>query len=419
MLRARAQRDNNRKTKRRVGAKKHGADKLARGLLAWYDRNRRQLPWRALPGQPPDPYRVWLSEIMLQQTGIASVAPYYRRFVARWPSLRSLARAKLDDVLAAWQGLGYYARARNLHRCAKLVCATLGGQFPQNETELRLLPGIGPYSAAAIAAIAFGKRAAAVDGNVERVMARMFAVEIPLPEAKGALRALAAKLVPSTRAGDFAQAAMDLGATVCTPRNPKCALCPWRGACRAWARGIAEKLPRRAAKAKRPKRHAVAFLLTRGDGAIFLRRRADLGLLGGMMEIPSTPWRLRPWGVAEALAHAPCAGNWRSLPGAVSHGFTHFRFEAAVMRAELSRGCGPKGGRWVQSRNLAKVALPTVMKKIIAFGEGSTPKAEQKEARRRGERGGQGIVRGGISTAVVQGRERPIDDVGARIAPDP
>ncbi|HZT50868.1 MAG TPA: A/G-specific adenine glycosylase, partial [Stellaceae bacterium] len=271
-------------------------------LLAWYDRHRRVLPWRALPGERPDPYRVWLSEVMLQQTTVPAVMGYFARFLERWPDVAALAAAPLDEVLHAWQGLGYYARARNLHACARAVVARHGGAFPRDEAALRALPGIGDYTAAAIAAIAFDRRAAPVDGNVERVTARLFAIETPLPEAKPELRRLAASLVPERRAGDYAQAAMDLGATLCTPRKPRCVLCPWREECRARALGVAENLPRRRAAAARPVRRGVAFWAVREDGAVLLRRRPEAGLLGGMMEVPSTPWRAAEWSEAEAAA---------------------------------------------------------------------------------------------------------------------
>jgi A/G-specific adenine glycosylase len=274
-------------------------------LLAWYDRERRRLPWRALPGERPDPYRIWLSEIMLQQTSVMTVAPYFDRFVARWPDISALAAASLDEVLQLWQGLGYYARARNLHACARLVVARHGGAFPDDPAALRALPGIGAYTAAAIAAIAFERRVAAVDGNVERVVARLHAVAVPLPRAKPRLKALAAALVPPTRAGDFAQAMMDLGATLCTPRRPRCALCPWRSGCAAHASGRVDEFPIAAAKPERPQRFGVAFWLTRSDGEVLLRRRPERGLLGGMVEIPSTDWRTWPWEFDEALPWAP------------------------------------------------------------------------------------------------------------------
>jgi A/G-specific adenine glycosylase len=328
-------------------------------LLAWYDRHRRILPWRAPPGIRPDPYRVWLSEIMLQQTTVATVEPYFDRFVARWPDISALAAASLDEVLQLWQGLGYYARARNLHACARTVVERHGGAFPEEAKALRALPGIGDYTAAAIAAIAFDRRGAAIDGNVERVVARLYAVSDPLPAAKVRLRALAATMVPDRRAGDFAQALMDLGATICTPRRPRCVLCPWRPCCAAAASGRAEDLPARGEKPERPLRHGVAFWLTRGDGAVLLRRRPEKGLLGGMTEIPSTPWRDTPWSFAEALRAAPAAAVWSPLHGIVRHGFTHFLLELAVVA-----GTGVAEGIWSPVERLGDHALPTLMKKV-------------------------------------------------------
>ncbi len=335
---------------------------LPQALLAWYDRNRRRLPWRAAPGEAPDPYRVWLSEVMLQQTTVATVAPYFRSFLARWPSVESLAAASLDEVLHAWQGLGYYARARNLHRCAQRVAADHGGRFPQTERDLRALPGIGRYTAAAIAAIAFGRRAAVVDGNVERVIARLFAVDQPLPAAKPRLYDLAAGLTPEERPGDFAQAVMDLGATVCTPRAPRCGMCPWATACRG--RDVAETLPRRAAKAERPTRRGVAFWITRRDGTVLLRRRPERGLLGGMIEFPSTDWRERRIPTAaEAADEAPVAAAWRRLPGVVRHTFTHFHLELGVVTATVEADAVPHG-LWSKPADFKEHALPTVMKKV-------------------------------------------------------
>jgi A/G-specific adenine glycosylase len=338
----------------------------AAALLAWYDRHRRDLPWRASPGQPADPYRVWLSEIMLQQTTVATVGPYFDRFVARWPDIGALAAASLDEVLHLWQGLGYYARARNLHACARAVVERHGGRFPADPAQLRALPGIGDYSAAAIAAIAFGHPLAAVDGNVERVVARLFAVGEPLPDAKPRLRALAASLVPADRAGDFAQAMMDLGATLCAPRRPRCVLCPWRGDCAAAAAGIAEQLPARVAPPERPLRRGVAFWLSRPDGAVMLRRRPDKGLLGGMIELPSTPWRAAPWTIAEAIAAAPAVAEWTALPGVVEHGFTHFRLELALLAGETT---APPEGIWAPPNKFGDYALPTLTKKLVRYAQ--------------------------------------------------
>jgi A/G-specific adenine glycosylase len=405
MLRKRAKLDNkthNAKTHntpragstRRAGkaAKPRRRANLAQDLLAWYDANRREFPWRAKAGERPDPYRVWLSEIMLQQTTVVTVAPYYQRFLARWPDVHALARSNLDDVLGAWQGLGYYARARNLHACAKTVSREWGGVFPDSEAALRTLPGIGAYTAGAIAAIAFDKPASAVDGNVERVVARMFAVKTPLPTAKPQLQALAAKLVPEKRAGDFAQSLMDIGATLCTPRHPDCGHCPWNSACAARKLGIAEQLPQRTKKRPRPERFAVAYFIARKDGAIWLRRRDEKGLLGGMMEVPSTAWRNTPWQDQEARTAAPVETTWRRLPGDVEHGFTHFRLNVRVMAAEIEakklKAKKLKGGRWVRPDDLGEAALPTVMKKIIAFALGMT-RSKGEHDRKPGQKPGQ------------------------------
>ncbi len=296
---------------------------------------------------------------MLQQTTVATVGPYFDRFVARWPDVSALAAASLDEVLQVWQGLGYYARARNLHACARAVVERHDGRFPHDPTALRALPGVGAYSAAAIAAIAFDQQTAAIDGNVERVVARVYAVSEPLPAAKSRLRALAAELVPQNRAGDFAQALMDLGATICTPRRPRCVLCPWRACCAAAAAGLADAIPARAEKPERPARYGVAFWLTRGDGAVLLRRRPEKGLLGGMTEIPSTPWRSEPWTLDEAVKIAPATAEWAPLPGRVRHGFTHFRLELAIVA-----GNGEADGLWSRVDRLSEHALPTLMKKV-------------------------------------------------------
>ncbi len=359
---------------------------LAAALLDWYDRHRRRMPWRALPGERADPYKVWLSEIMLQQTTVAAVGPYYARFLERFPSVHALAAAKLDEVLALWQGLGYYARARNLHRAAQIVSRDLHGRWPDTAEALRKLPGIGDYTGAAIAAIAFGRAEAAVDGNVERVMARLHAVEIPLPAAKPALRELARRLVPDVRPGDFAQALMDLGATVCTPRSPRCLVCPWSGACAARVGGLAESLPRKLAKPARPVRHGVAFFLIDREGAILLRRRPEKGLLGGMMEVPSTGWAEKAPSAREAAASAPAAASWRVLPGTVHHGFTHFELRLTVWAASVARRPRAKGV-WCPGEQLSTQALPTAMKKILshalaAFAKRSDPPARRRSARR-------------------------------------
>jgi A/G-specific adenine glycosylase len=333
-------------------------------LLGWYDRHRRDLPWRAPPGETADPYRVWLSEIMLQQTTVVTVAPYFVRFVTRWPDIRALAAASLDEVLHEWQGLGYYARARNLHACACAVVERHDGRFPADPAALRTLPGIGDYTAAAIAAIAFDHRSAAVDGNVERVVARLFAVDEPLPRVKPKLRALATALVPELRAGDFAQALMDLGAVLCTPRRPRCVLCPWRSDCAAAAAGLQENLPARTDKPERPVRYGVVFWLVREDGAVLLRRRPEKGLLGGMIELPSTPWRETPWDESEATSAAPAATGWTALPGTVQHGFTHFRLELALMAGHT---VAPPEGIWARPDEFKNYAFPTLTKKLVNY----------------------------------------------------
>jgi A/G-specific adenine glycosylase len=335
-------------------------------LLSWYDRHRRDLPWRARPGEVADPYRVWLSEIMLQQTTVPAVAPYFRTFTERWPTVRDLAAAPLDDLLVAWAGLGYYARARNLHKCAQVVANELGGRFPDSEAELLVLPGIGAYTAAAISSIAFGRKATVVDGNVERVMARIFAVEEPMPAAKPMLRALAATLTPDERPGDYAQAVMDLGATVCTPRKPKCMLCPWAEICEARAAGIQEALPRKTAKADKPTRRGVAYWLLNPEGAILLRRRAEEGLLGGMTEVPSTGWSEgEPPDEAAIARAAPLGTVWRKLPGVVRHTFSHFHLELGVVVGRAGDDWMRAEGHWVPLDRMGEQALPSVMLKVV------------------------------------------------------
>jgi A/G-specific adenine glycosylase len=341
-------------------------DQLPQMLLAWYDRHRRVLPWRAPPGGRAEPYRVWLSEIMLQQTTVAAVKSYYQAFLARWPRVEDLAAAPVEDVMAAWAGLGYYARARNLHRCARLIASERGGVFPDSETELRKLPGIGAYTAAAIAAIAFDRPATVVDSNVERVMARLFAVAAPMPTAKKTLHAHARSLTPRQRAGDYAQAVMDLGATICTPRAPKCPLCPWQAACRAFTTAKADAYPRKLAGRAKPTRHTVAYVVTRGDGAIWLRRRPPGGLLGGMHEVPTGPWRDGGLPARPRIAGAPKGLKFRTMRGAVRHGFTHFDFEIQVRVARAdARIARSLGGEWWPPERLNEAALPSAMRKIL------------------------------------------------------
>jgi A/G-specific adenine glycosylase len=311
--------------------------RLRTRVLAWYDAHARDLPWRVRPadrdrGCRSDPYRVWLSEIMLQQTTVPHATPYFLAFTARWPTVAALAAAPEADVMAAWAGLGYYARARNLIACARHVTGRLGGVFPDTEAGLAALPGVGPYTAAAIAAIAFDRPANVVDGNVERVVARLFAVEDPLPGAKPQLRALAGALVTGERPGDWAQGLMDLGAMVCTPAAPICAICPAAEDCQARLTGRAQTYPRRTAKAERPERHGAAYLLIRGD-AVALVRRPARGLLGGMLGLPTSEWRPELFSEAEAIAAAPVAAGWRPA-GEIRHVFTHFALTLAVWRAE-------------------------------------------------------------------------------------
>ncbi len=333
-------------------------------LLVWYDRARRELPWRADPGECANPYRAWLSEIMLQQTTVATVIPYYTTFLARWPNVRELAAAPLQTVLEAWAGLGYYARARNLHACAQVVVSEHRGRFPDSEAALRALPGVGTYTAAAIAAIAFDKPAVVVDGNVERVMARLFAVEEPLPGAKPALREHAATLSPNQRPGDYAQAVMDLGATVCTRARPRCEACPWVETCRGHALGVAATLPKRMPRKPKTLRRGIAFWITREDGAVLLARRPLQGLLGGMIEVPSTEWNECVPDVGSAIAQAPVAADdWQLLAGLVRHTFTHFELELAVITGKAST---PGNGIWRDPWRLDGEALPSIMRKVVA-----------------------------------------------------
>lgn len=341
----------------------------ASALLAWYDRHRRRLPWRAEPGEVADPYRVWLSEVMLQQTTAAAVAPYFEAFVSRWPTVQALAAASLDEVLGAWAGLGYYARARNLHACARMVAEAFGGRFPDTEEALRALPGIGPYTAGAIAAIAFGRRAAAVDGNAERVVARLTATEAALPQARPMLRERTLGLVPSDRPGDFAQALMDLGATICTPRTPACALCPLTDHCEGRRRGIAQDLPRKAPKRQRPIRRGAAFWVERADGAVLMRRRAAQGLLGGMIEVPSSDWTEA--GPDDIAASAPVRARWIKTGGTVEHTFTHFHLVLTLWRADAGERELPPGDyRWVKPEEMSRQALPSLMRKVVAEARG-------------------------------------------------
>lgn len=334
-------------------------------LLAWYDRHRRDLPWRARPGETPDPYRVWLSEIMLQQTTVAAVLPRWGKFLEKFPTVQALAAAPWDQVAAAWAGLGYYARARNLHAAAQRIVAA---GFPDTEAGWRALPGVGDYTAAAIAAIGLGIPAVPVDGNVERVMARLFCMEQPLPAAKRALAARArqvgAAAAAMARPSDFAQALFDLGATICTPRRPACALCPWQAPCRARAAGVAESLPAKAPKPVRPKLSGAVFWAEDASGQVLLRRRPPRGLLGGMVELPGTEW-LPDMTVREAMSFAPVAAPWRVL-GEVRHGFTHFELTLTVLGARLAvLEPLPSVGFAVAREAVLSAGLPSVMAKAV------------------------------------------------------
>lgn len=331
------------------------APQIAGKLLDWYDANARRLPWRSPPGEAaPDPYRVWLSEVMLQQTTTAAVAPYFTKFTARWPTVADLAAAEDADVMAAWAGLGYYARARNLLACARAVAA-MGGGFPDTEDELRALPGLGAYTAAAVAAIAFGRRAVVVDANVERVAARLFAIEQPLPAARAAIRTAADATTPNGRAGDFAQAMMDLGATICTSRSPRCLLCPLRADCAGYAQGNPERLPVKAAKKPKPTRQGRVYWIERDDHVLLVQRAAK-GMLGGMRALPDDGWCARGDGTQDML------GDWHS-GGFVHHGFTHFDLELQLMLCTSPDLVTLPLGEWWPVDQIEAAGLPTVFAK--------------------------------------------------------
>jgi A/G-specific adenine glycosylase len=336
---------------------------LSTRLLAWYDVHRRVLPWRAPAGKRGDPYRIWLSEIMLQQTTVQAVGNYYRKFLQLWPDVKALADAPQDKVLAAWAGLGYYARARNLHAAAKMVAHEMGGTFPASAESLRALPGVGGYISGAIAAIAYDEKQAAMDANAERVIARLYAIDTPMPKAKVELHARCSVLVPD-RAGDFAQALMDLGSAICTPKRPACQNCPWTADCKARKLGIQEQLPVKAPKMVRPLKRGAAFVALDKTGAVLLVKRPDKGLLASMLEPPLGPWEENFPSSAKALKQAPFEAAWKKKPGIVRHGFTHFELETEVYVADLAKR--PKfEGRWVAPDQLREVELPTVMRKIV------------------------------------------------------
>jgi A/G-specific adenine glycosylase len=342
----------------------------AASLLAWYDRHRRVLPWRALPGQPADPYAVWLSEIMLQQTTVAAVKAYFQTFLTIWPTVGDLAAASIEDVMRRWAGLGYYSRARNLHACARRVAAS-GGVFPSDEKGLRDLPGIGPYTAAAIAAIAFDRRATVVDGNVERVIVRLHAIDAPIRDVKPEIRRLADARTPARRCGDYAQAMMDLGATICTPRKPACVICPLSTNCAARIAGTPDAFPVKAVKPERPVRHGSVFFVRRAD-EVLVRTRPDKGLLGGMTEFPGSDWDASgdPSGATRPFSESEIGGRYVKALEVVEHGFTHFSLFLTVYAAEARDGTdAPAGCRWVAESGLSQEALPSLMRKVAAAAQ--------------------------------------------------
>lgn len=336
---------------------------LADRLLRWYDAHARLLPWRSRPGEVADPYHVWLSEIMLQQTTVAAVKDYYVKFLTLWPTVADLAAAPDDAVMKAWAGLGYYARARNLLACARKVVAEFGGEFPRTEAELRTLQGIGPYTAGAIAAIAFDAPHAAVDGNVERVISRYYAIETPLPDSKPEIRQRTEALVPRTRAGDFAQAMMDMGATICTPKSPNCLICPWTEDCAGRLSGLADSLPRKLAKKPAPTRTGTVYWVKREDGSVLLERRDDRRMLGGMTGLPTTAWDKR-----NTEAAPPLPASYKRVKRKVEHTFTHFHLVLDVETAAVPRETGTPAGdyRWANESMLEQEGLPSLFMKVVA-----------------------------------------------------
>ncbi|WP_264211676.1 A/G-specific adenine glycosylase [Leisingera thetidis] len=343
---------------------------MIRDLLAWYDVHAREMPWRVGPakraaGERPDPYKVWLSEVMLQQTTVAAVREYFLRFTKRWPAVPDLAAAEDADVMSEWAGLGYYARARNLLKCARAVASDFGGTFPDSYEGLLKLPGIGPYTAAAISSIAFDRPETVLDGNVERVMARLHNIHEPLPGVKPVLTDRAAELTPAQRPGDYAQAVMDLGATICTPRNPACGICPWRDPCAARAAGTAAELPRKTPKKPKPTRNGIVYLAKSADGTWLLERRPDKGLLGGMLGWPGSEWNETP------AANPPFAADWQGIGSEVRHTFTHFHLILQVMTAELPAGFNPNPAQELIPRHdFRPSSLPTVMRKAFDLYQG-------------------------------------------------
>ena len=339
--------------------------KFSEQLLIWYDQHARTLPWRAANGCSVDPYHVWLSEIMLQQTTVRAVTAYFEKFLILWPSVEHLAAAPIDHVLKEWAGLGYYARARNLHKCADVITNTMGGKFPEKAADLIKLPGIGDYTAAAIASIAFGESVAVVDGNIERIIARQYRIETPLPAAKKAIKTYVSKLTPQNRPGDFAQAMMDLGASVCSPKNPDCQRCPVQNSCAAAKADDMERYPIKAPKKAKPTRRAVSFWLEH-DGHILLERRPPKGLLGGMPGFFSSPWREQASipDALEYLHHAPTMAAWQPSKGIAKHTFTHFHLETQLVTALTGKRLNIENGFWHPVSELEGIGLPTVFAKI-------------------------------------------------------
>lgn len=344
-------------------AEQPNVEGFRKNLLDWYDAHARILPWRSRPGMAAaNPYHVWLSEIMLQQTTVQAVIPYFLKFIEKWPTVRDLANAEANDVMQAWAGLGYYARARNLHKCAQHVSQSLNGVFPADIDGLKSLPGVGDYTSAAIAAIAFNKPANVVDGNVERVMARLFAVEEPLPDSKPVLKSLAGKMAAGeeARPGDYAQALMDLGATICTPQSPKCMICPVESFCAARARGLQTSLPARREKAAKPQKHGYVYFVRDGQRRILFERRAEKGMLGGTIGLPTSEWTQKDI----ERTHPPFILNPMGTKIIVRHSFTHFDLELAGQAAIAAEALDPRFF-WADEAQARNLGLPTLFKKAF------------------------------------------------------
>ncbi len=364
----------------KIGKKftKGRAEEFRQRLLEWYDSHARVLPWRYTKKQKPDPYCVWLSEIMLQQTTVAAVGPYYRKFTEKWPDIAALAGARQEEIIQEWAGLGYYSRARNLHKCAGIVAKDLRGVFPQEQEELKRLPGIGDYTSGAIRAIAFNKPATVVDGNVERIMARYFAWPVPMPDAKKNLKNLAAGLYDhyEDRPGDLAQALMDLGATICTPKSPRCGLCPVSQHCEGRKKKIAANLPLQNKKKAKPKKFGYVYWVTNSKGQVLVERRPEKGLLGGMSGLPTSEWALKtaksPPAGPEIMSHFK-TGDWASKPVSILHSFTHFDLELVLKTGKLGKSTISGPFRWLDKAQLEKAGFPTVFKKAVRLFMQDTP----------------------------------------------